>query len=182
MKTHRCFFTVIFLMLAFSLTHWIFGSPTAAQRQSNSTVTPKYIFLFLADGAGIAHMEITRQYNRVVHNEGLVIVDRIMKEGTLGLVRNAPADVSVPKTDMEIAKENGMRVGLVTNAAVYDASPAAFVNHVPNRRNYAAILNRYLEMAPDLLFGGGKEQFLPKSQPGSRRNDDIDLIAAFIKK
>ena len=34
---------------------------------------PKYIFLFLADGAGIPHMEITRQYNRVVHNEGLVI-------------------------------------------------------------------------------------------------------------
>ncbi len=70
MKTHRWFFTVVFLMLAFSLTQWIFGSPRAAQRQPNSTVAPKYIFLFLADGAGTTHMEITRQYNRVVHNEG----------------------------------------------------------------------------------------------------------------
>src|SRR4029453_14647481 len=167
MKTHRWFFTVIFLMLAFSLTQWIFGAPRAAQRQPNSTVAPKYIFLFLADGAGITHMEITRQYNRVVHNEGLVIADRIIKEGKLGPLKTEPADSlstdsaaaatalasgckaklgalgmcadgSVPKTAMEIAKENGMRVGLVPNAAVYDASPAAFVNNVPNRQNYAA--------------------------------------------
>jgi alkaline phosphatase len=211
MKTHRWFYIVVFLMLAFSLTQWIFGSPRAAQRPSNFTVTPKYIFLFLADGAGITHMEITRQYNRVVHNEGLVIADRIMKEGTLGLLTTDAADSlstdsaaaatalasgckaklgalgmcadgSVPKTAMEIAKENGMRVGLVTNTAVYDASPAAFVSHVPNRRNYPAILNRYLELEPDLLFGGGKEQFLPKSQPGSRRSDETDLITAFTKK
>ena len=210
MKTPRRFGLLIltFLILA---PQWITDTPRAAQPQANSTAAPKYVFLFLADGAGIAHMEITRQYNRVVHNEGLVIVDGIMKEGTLGLVTTDAADSlstdsaaaatalasgckaklgvlgmcadgSVPKTAMEIAKENGMRVGLVTNAAVYEASPAAFVNHVPNRRNYAAILNRYLELAPDVLFGGGKEQFLPKSQQGSRRNDDIDLIAAFIKK
>jgi alkaline phosphatase len=192
-------------------TQWIAGSPRAAQRQANSAAAPKYIFLFLADGGGITHMEITRQYNRVVHNKGLVIVDRIMKEGTLGLVTTDAADSlstdsaaaatalasgckaklgalgicadgSIPKTVMEIAKENGMRMGLVTNAAVYDASPAAFVNHVPDRRNYPAILNRYLELEPDLLFGGGKEQFLPKSQPGSRRSDESDLIAAFVKK
>jgi alkaline phosphatase len=210
MKTPRRFGLLILTFLILT-PQWITDRPRAAQSQVSSTAAPKYVFLFLADGAGIAHMEITRQYNRVVHNEGLVIVDRIMKEGTLGLVTTDAADSlstdsaaaatalasgckaklgvlgmcadgSVPKTAMEIAKENGMRVGLVTNAAVYDASPAAFVNHVPNRRNYAAILNRYLELAPDVLFGGGKEQFLPKSQPGSRRNDDIDLIAAFIKK
>jgi alkaline phosphatase len=210
MKTPRRF-GVLILTLLILAPHWITNTPRAAQRQVNSSAAPKYIFLFLADGAGIAHMEITRQYNRVVHNEGLVIVDRIMKEGTLGLLTTDAADSlstdsaaaatalasgckaklgalgicadgSVPKTAMEIAKENGMRVGLVTNAAIYDASPAAFVNHVPNRRNYAAILNRYLELEPDVLFGGGKEQFLPKSQPGSRRSDETDLIAAFTKK
>ena len=211
MKTHRWFFTIVFLMLAFPSTQWIIGSPRAAQRQPNSTIAPKYIFLFLADGAGTTHMEITRQYNRIVHNEGIVIADKIMKEGNLGLITTDAADSlstdsaaaatalasgckaklgvlgmcadgSVPKTAMEIAKENGMRVGLVTNAAVYDASPAAFISHVPNRRNFSAILNRYLELEPDVLLGGGKEQFLPQSQPGSRRNDEIDLIAAFVKK
>jgi len=210
MKTPRRFGLLILTLLILA-PQWITDTPRAAQRQVNSTAAPKYIFFFLADGAGITHMEITRQYNRVVHNEGLIIADRIMKEGTLGLLTTDAADSlstdsaaaatalasgckaklgvlgmcadgSVPKTAMEIAKENGMRVGLVTNAAVYDASPAAFVSHVPNRRNYPAILNRYLELEPDVLFGGGKEQFLPKSQPGSRRSDETDLIAAFTKK
>ena len=83
---------------------------------------------------------------------------------------------------MEIAKEKGMRVGLVTNSMVYDASPAAFASHLPNRRNFAAIVKRYLELEPEVLLGGGKEQFLPKTQPGSRRSDDLDLIAAFVQK
>ena len=210
MKTPRRLGLLIltFLILA---PQGIADPPRAAQREANSATAPKYIFFFLADGAGITHMEITRQFNRVVHNEGLLIADRIMKEGTLGLVTTDAADSlstdsaaaatalasgckaklgalgmcadgSIPKTAMEIAKENGMRVGLLTNAAIYDASPAAFVNHVPNRRNYPAILNRYLELEPDVLFGGGKEQFLPKSQPGSRRSDETDLIAAFAKK
>jgi alkaline phosphatase len=213
MKLHRWFFVAGLLIVTLSvvLPQWLAGPPRAAQRQVNATAAPKYVFLFLADGAGIVHMEITRQYNRVLHNEGLVVTDRIMKEGTLGLLTTDAADSlstdsaaaatalasgckaklgalgicadgSIPKTAMEIAKENGMRLGLVTNAPVYDASPAAFVNHVPNRRNYSAIVNRYLELEPDVLLGGGKEEFLPKSQPGSRRSDEIDMIAAFVKK
>ena len=213
MKTHRWFFSVALLILAVFVlpVERTTDSPWAAERQANFPALPKYVFLFLADGAGITHMEITRLYNRLVHNEDLVIADRIMKEGTLGLVTTHAADSlstdsaaaatalasgckaklgvlgmcadgSVPKTAMEIAKEKGMRVGLVTSATVYDASPAAFASHVPNRREYPAILQRYMELQPNVLLGGGKEQFIPKSQPGSRRSDEIDLIAAFAKK
>ena len=188
-----------------STIYWLLRPIPAAQ-----TAAPKYIFLFLADGGGIPHMEITRQYNRLIHNEGLVITDKIIKEGVLGLMTTHAADSlltesaaaatamasgckakigalgicadgTTPKTSMEIAKEKGMRVGLVTNSTVYDASPAAFVCHLPNRRDYTGILNTYhLKMAPDLLMGGGREQFLPKGQPGSRREDDLDLIASFV--
>jgi alkaline phosphatase len=213
MKTHHWSLAIMLFIVTFVIaaTQWIASSPRAAQRPAGSVPSPKYVFFFLVDGAGTPHMEITRQYNRHVHNEGFVISDKIMKEGTLGLVTTHAADSlstdsaaaatalasgckaklgmlglcadgSVPKTAMEIAKENGMRVGLVTNAAVYDASPAAFVCHVPNRRDFTAIVNRYLELEPDVLFGGGKAQFLPKSQPSSRRSDETDLIAAFTKK
>lgn len=213
MNSNRLVRAILFLLASclVLVPEWIAYGPRAAEREANSLTTPKYIFFFLADGGGITHMEITRQYNRVVHNEGFIITDIIMKQGTLGLVTTAAADSlstdsaaaatalasgckaklgalgmcadgSIPKTAMEIAKENGMRLGLVTNAPVYDASPAAFVSHVPNRRNYPAILNRYLELKPDIILGGGREQFLPKSQPDSRRSDDIDLIAAFVKK
>jgi alkaline phosphatase len=204
---YRALFTTVACALLFQ---WVAHSTGAAQNQQGAALVPKYIFLFLADGAGIPHMEITRQYNRQAQ-EGMVISDHIMKDGMLGLMATDAADSlstdsaaaatalasgckanigtlgvcadgTVPKTAMEVAKEKGMRIGLVTNASVYDASPAAFVCHVPSRRDYGAIINRYLEMEPDVLFGGGRDHFLPQAQAGSRRKDDSDLVAAFVKK
>ncbi len=43
------------------------------------------------------------------------------KTGMLGVCE----DGSIPKSVLEIAKEKGMRIGLVTNSTIYDASPAA---------------------------------------------------------
>ncbi len=172
---------------------------------------PKYIFIFLADGAGITGMETTRMFNRVVHNEGLNIPDKIIKEGSLGLITVHPADSlttdsaaaatamasgckakigalgicadgRVPKTVMEIAKDRGMRIGLVTTSTIYDASPAAFAGHVANRKFFNVIVDQYLRLAPDLLLGGGRDQFLPQGRPGSSRKDNHDMIAAFTKK
>jgi alkaline phosphatase len=190
---------------------WSISPPLLSQTPTAASRTPKYVFLFLADGAGIAHMEIARQYSRQIHNEGFVIVDKIIKEGALGLMTTHAADAlstdsaaaatalaggckaniaalgvcadgTVPASAMELARQRGMKLALVTNAAVYDASPAAFVCHVPNRRDYAKIVSRYLDLEPDLVLGGGKDQFLPKSHTGSRRGDEMDMIGAFEKK
>ena len=185
-------------------------SPALAQPRPAAGL-PKYVFLFLSDGGGMTHLEIARQYRRQLLNEGFVIVDKIMKEGSVGVMTTHAADSL--STDsaaaatalaggckakigalgvcadgkpavsaMEMARRRGMRLGLVTNAAVYDASPAAFVCHVPNRREFAAIVARYFELEPDVLMGGGKNEFLPKSQPGSARTDETDMIAAFVKQ
>jgi alkaline phosphatase len=199
------------MLACISIISWMIYSSPAAQVDAPQLPAPKYVFLFLADGAGIAHMEITRQYNRAIHNEGLVISDKIMKEGSLGLITTHAADSlstdsaaaatalaagckanigalgicadgTIPKTVGEIAKGKNMRVGLVTTSTIYDASPAAFISHVPNRRNFAEIVKRYLEFAPDILLGGGRDQFLPKSQAGSRRTDETDLLASFSQK
>ena len=171
---------------------------------------PKYIFLFLADGGGATHLEIARQYRQYIHNEDMVIVDKIMKEGSVGVMTTHAAnslstdsaaaatamasgckakigalgvcaDDTVAVSAMEIARQRGMKLGLATNSTIYDASPAAFVCHVPNRKDYPAILRRYLEMAPDLLLGGGLDQFLAKGQPGSQRTDESDSITEFTK-
>src|SRR4029079_606927 len=50
-----------------------------------------------------------------------------------------------------------------------------------NRRDFAAIVSRYLDLAPDVLMGGGKEQFLAKRQNGSF-GDEADALSAFLKK
>ena len=197
--------TVILLLILLSASSSTLGQPRP------SSANPKYVFLFLSDGAGMAHLEIARQYTRHIHNEGFVIVDKIVKEGALGVMTTHAADSlstdsaaaatamangckanigalgmcadgTIPTSAMELARRRGMKLGVVTNAAVYDSSPAAFLCHVPNRRDYPAILNRYLEMDPSVLLGGGKDQFLPKSRPGGRRADDTDMIAVFEKK
>ncbi len=67
--------------------------PSAVQSQPRAeSGIPKYVFFFLSDGGGMAHLEIARQYNRQVHNEGFVIVDKIIKEGNVGVMTTHAAD------------------------------------------------------------------------------------------
>jgi len=172
---------------------------------------PKYIFIFLADGGGFTGLEMARQYSRAIHREPFTIVDKIMREGTLGVLTTHAADSittdsaaaatamaggckanigvlgicaegKVPKTVMEAAREKGARLALVTTSTVYDASPAAFVTHVQDRKNYAEILDQYLRATPDVILGGGVDQFLPRGRPGGARRDARDLIAAFAER
>ncbi len=68
----RLFAAVSVIVLLISFAYFIF-TPQKVSSQSKPGGTdrvPKYIFLFLADGAGIAHLEITRQYNQEVLREG----------------------------------------------------------------------------------------------------------------
>ena len=179
---------ILLVAAVFALSSYLFFSRSDLGNTAQAQ-PPKYIFIFLADGAGVSHLETTRMYNRVIHNEGLTITDKIIKEGSLGLMTTHPADSlttdsaaaatamasgckakvgsvgscdngSIPKTVLEVAKEKGFRVGLVTNSMIYDASPAAFAGHVPDRKLYATIVDQYLKLEPDLLVGGGRDYFL----------------------
>jgi alkaline phosphatase len=192
---------IVTILLGLGLFPQSFGNPSA---RAASLPVPKYIFIFLADGAGITHLELARAYSEHTRGEGLAISDRIMKEGFVGFLTTHSADSlvtdsaaaatalasacktkngtvgicqdgTVPKTIMELAKKRGMRIGLVTNAAIYDASPAAFASHVPQRKRYRSIISQYLKLAPDLLLGGGRDQFLHQdhSSPGG------NLLARF---
>jgi len=172
---------------------------------------PKFIFIFLADGAGINHLEITRMYNRHIHGEGFKITDSIFNEGTLGFLTTHSADSLASDSTaaatalangckaknrvvgmcangfksasvLEVARGQGMKVGIVTNSTVYDATPAAFSTHVINRNYYDEICDAYLSLEPDVLMGGGRDRFLPKNIKGSRRKDDKDVIQLFKEK
>ncbi len=104
---------------------------------------------------------------------------------------------SWPRTFAEIAKGQGMAVGVVTTTRITHATPAAVYAHVPNRnwegadRTFPAaergkgcrdIATQLVEFAPggglDLVLGGGTNQFLPEAA-GGRRDDGKDLIAAW---
>jgi alkaline phosphatase len=186
------------------------GSSSTLGQPGPSAGLPKYVFLFLSDGAGMTHLEIARQYRRQIHNEGFAIVDKIIKEGVIGVMTTHAADSlstdsaaaatamangckanigglgicadgTIPSSAMDFAKLRGMNLAVITTAAIYDSSPAAFLCHVPNRRDYPAILNRYLDMGPTVLMGGGKDQFMRKG-PDNRSPDNNDMFAAFQKQ
>ncbi len=86
------------------------------------------------------------------------------------------------ETMAEILKRSrGMGVGVVTTAEVQDATPAGVWSHVRLRSQYVEIMDQALNpgQMPDVILGGGRATLLPQSEPGSRRQDDRNLIEEF---
>ena len=173
--------------------------------------TPKNIIIMFADGAAPTQWDFGRYSSQVLRQQPFVTTGHVFREGTIGLLVTAPHGVyvtdsaaagsamatgfkvengavsiapdgkSVP-TAMEAAKAKGKRIGLVTTATIYDATPAAFSIHAKSRRDSQALVDQFLVLEPDLLMGGGADYFLPAGVPGGKRKDGKDVIAAFRAK
>jgi len=65
----------------------------------------------------------------------------------------------------------------VVTSAVTHATPASFAAHVKNRKMQATIAEQLLANRVNVLLGGGRQFFLPQSEPDSTRKDDRNLIA-----
>ncbi len=172
---------------------------------------PKNIIILFADGVAATQWELGRYSARVLRRQSFAATDVVFKDGSFGLLSTDPLNAFVTdsaaaasamstgvkvdnfavsmtpdgkahRTAMEAAKAAGRKIGLVTTAEIYDASPAAFSVHAKNRGEAQAIVDQYLAMEPDVLLGGGRDYFLPKSAPGGKRSDGKDMIAAFAQK
>lgn len=89
-----------------------------------------------------------------------------------------------PKVEniVELAKRTrGMATGIVSTANITDATPAAMVAHTRRRAELNFIAATMLDPnhRPDVILGGGAQQFLPMATPGSKRKDDKNLIEEF---
>lgn len=82
------------------------------------------------------------------------------KNGVIGGVIDANGRFVPKETVLEAAKKAGYKTGLVTTAAVTDATPAAFGAHTPDRTKQAEIARQYIEVTGvDVLLGGGRRYF-----------------------
>ena len=83
---------------------------------------------------------------------------------------------------LEAAKLEGFKTGLVVTSTINHATPAVYAAHVADRNSYEKIAEHEIgyshPLGPqvDLLLGGGRCYFKPKSDPTSCRKDDIDLF------
>ena len=182
-----------------------------SQTAAETVVAPKNIVILFADGAASTQWELGRYTSRAMRNRPFAVTDEVFKHGVLGLMSTHSADSAVTdsaaaasamstgyKTNtemvgttpdgkpaqviMEIAKARGKRIGLVSTAAVHDASPAAFSTHATSRRQSQSIVNQLLALEPDVLMGGGRDFFFPKGKAGGKRDDGKDIVSAFASK
>ena len=174
-------------------------------------VQPKNIIILFADGAAPVQWDFGRYSSAVLRKQPFATTDVVFRQGSLGLLSTSPhgayvtdsaaaasamstghkvangavsitPDGKPQRTVMQAAKAAGKRIGLVTTATVYDATPAAFAASAKSRRDYQALVDSLLALEPDVLLGGGADFFLPKGRPGGKRNDGKDIIAAFRAK
>lgn len=193
---------VLWMLLALA------GCAGTPDRVAADSAVPKNIIIMFADGTAPSQWELGRYASRTLRDRPFVVTDTVFKSGMFGVMSTNPANAMVTdsaaaatamstgyktnndmagvtpdgksvQTLMEAAKASGKRIGIVTTAAVYDASPAGFAAHAKSRLNYQGIVDQFLALEPDLLMGGGRDYFLPKNAPGGKRSDGQDIVAAF---
>ncbi|GLP95580.1 alkaline phosphatase [Paraferrimonas sedimenticola] len=77
--------------------------------------------------------------------------------GAIGLDSDKQPVTSV----MRMAQQRGMSIGLAVTSQINHATPAAYMAHNEHRRNYAEIMETYVESPADVMLGGGRNYFTP---------------------
>lgn len=97
-------------------------------------------------------------------------------------VSRASDNLSHPKVETIselIKRKTKMAVGIVSDAELQDATPAAVVAHTRRRADKQYIAEQLLSSGAEVILGGGSAYFYPQSVKGSRRKDEKNLIEGF---
>ncbi len=159
---------------------------------------PRNVILLIGDGMGVNHVTLTRL--RSVGPDGRLHMERMPFSGLMRthsanrLVTDSGAASTALatgiKTDnrrigtapdgtpyisiLQKARDHGYRTGIVVNCTLSHATPAGFAAHVEHRRMEPEIARQMLANRVDILFGGGRNHFLP--EPHGTRQDGLNLI------
>lgn len=93
-----------------------------------------------------------------------------------GVICMSPDKSKKYRTILDCCKGRGMATGLVVTSRMTHATPACFASHVENRGMEAEIAEQLLTNKVNVLLGGGRDFFVPRSIEGSKRTDETNLI------
>ena len=166
---------------------------------------PVYIILFVGDGMGAEHRKAAQW---VAYGfDGQLIMDQLPVQGwsqtasasssitdsaagataiatgtraNNGVISLSPDGENLTSI-LEYAQAHGLSTGLVTTVQITHATPAAFAAHVPSRTMMTEIALQMLNHSPNVLLGGGEDEFLPTGTSGcypqdGEREDGRNLI------
>lgn len=97
-------------------------------------------------------------------------------------VSRAKDNLAHPKVETiaEILKrKTKMSVGIVSDAELQDATPAAMVAHTRRRADKQYIADQLFFSRAEVVLGGGSAYFLPQHIKGSKRKDNNNLMRLF---
>jgi len=78
-----------------------------------------------------------------------------------------------------VKRRTRMAVGVVSDAEIEDATPAAMVAHTRRRARKAEIASMFLDARVDVVLGGGRAWFLASGTKESKRNDGLDPLQRY---
>jgi len=156
----------------------------------------KNIIFLIGDGMGFAHVDAARiratgangrlNMERMpvtgfvkTHSANRLITDSAAAGTALstgfktdnGIIAMSPNGKSFMSI-LEAAQKKGMSTGLVVTSNITDATPAVFASHVSSRKNQPDIATQLIKNGVNVLLGGGREFFIPKSIKESKRDDE----------
>jgi len=171
--------TIYLVMAVFMLAGCLIGAgtdPAFAKTQLYSGKPAKYVFLFIGDGMGIPQRTAAEKFTgkRLLMDtfpaQGITTTyaaDRFItgsaasatalgcgQKTNIGMIGMAPDQRHV-KSIAEMARDNGMKVGIISSVSIDHATPAAFYAHVKKRSQYYDIAVALGESGFDFFGGGG---------------------------
>ena len=78
-----------------------------------------------------------------------------------------------------VKRRTRMAVGVVSDAEIEDATPAAMVAHTRRRARKAEIAPMFLDTGVDVVLGGGRAYFLAAGTKESKRTDGLDPLQRY---
>jgi alkaline phosphatase len=142
----------------------------------------KYVFMFIGDGMSLTQIKSAELYLSDINNRDINLLMTQFKAAGMtttyssnsaitdsaaagtalatgyktlsGVINMDETKTKEYKTVAEVAKEKGMKVGIISSVSIDHATPAAYYAHQPSRSNYYEIGMELVESNFD-FFGGG---------------------------
>jgi alkaline phosphatase len=152
---------------------------------------PKYVFMLIGDGMGLPQRRAAAQFAKKemlmqsFPAQGITTThaaDRFItgsaasgtamscgQKTNIGVVGMDP-ELRPTKTIAEMAKEKGMKVGIVSSVSIDHATPASFYAHVPARGQYYDIDVALAKSGFDYFGGGGLKD------PNNERDNATEYV------
>jgi len=195
--------TVYLVLASFLIAGCFIGAGTGsafAKTQVYDGKPAKYVFLFIGDGMGIPQRTAAEKFTgkRLLMDtfpaQGITTTyaaDRFItgsaasatalgcgQKTNIGMIGMAPDQRHV-KSIAEMARDQGMRVGIISSVSIDHATPAAFYAHVKSRNQYYDIAVALAESGFDFFGGGGiKDPANKKKNASSFKGNALDLAKA----